>query len=104
MVILVNIAKCAEGYPAMPLLKQAEMVLKSEVLKDNTKLEVQAAATKTVEPINVTEDPLDKDFTTVSSKFMDEIAVKVELRKAAAPSENTTLAMWEDLLPNSDRV
>ena len=40
------------------------MILKSEVFKDNTK-EVQATATNTVEPINVTEDPLDKDFTTV---------------------------------------
>ena len=88
----------------MPLLKQAEMVLKSEVFKDNTKLEVQAAATKTVEPLNVTEDPLDKDITTVTSKFLDEISVKVERRKAAGPSETTTIAMWEDLPPNFDSV
>ena len=76
------IATCEDCYPALPLPKQAEIFF-----KNNTKLEASmAAATQTVEPIEVTEDPLDKDFTTVTSKCMDEISGYVELRKAKAPS------------------
>ena len=68
--------------------------MKSELFEDKLTLEAQAIATGTVEPIKVTEDPLDKNFTTVTSKFTDGVAVKAELRKAAAPSEYPTLAMW----------
>ena len=52
-----------------------------------TKLEALAAVTKTVEPIKVREAPLDKDFTTVATKFVNVLAVKVENRVAATPPE-----------------